>query len=311
MKKLLLSGVVLTALALPALAADLPRKAPAYRPPPPPPVLNWTGFYVGLNAGALWGCGDASITTTPSSVDPGFPHGNLATQNAHVAAISAAGTGSFDNGCRDANFIGGGQIGYNWQFTSWVVGIEADFQGIARNHNNHTFVNVAPVTTDSIYGPSNWIGTATFERDNSWLGTVRARAGFLATPAFLIYATGGLAYGKTSGDASLDLRSDICTAAPTTPAVCPHFNEPSAFFSSDKTRTGWTVGGGFEWMFAPQWSVKAEYLYYDLGSRDFSFPFTVHDNDSLRNATFVSSGNFDIKGSIARVGVNYHFGGLY
>jgi len=64
-------------------------------------------------------------------------------------------------------------------------------------------------------------------------------------------------------------------------------------------------------MFAPRWSVKAEYLYYDLGSRDFSFPVTITDTNSNRSATFVSNGSFDIKGNIARVGINYHFGGAY
>jgi outer membrane immunogenic protein len=81
----------------PALAADLPRKAP---PPvvPPPPVLSWTGFYVGLNAGAVWGCGSASNTVTNISSDANFPHGighppptTTGAENlAHLAAISSA-----------------------------------------------------------------------------------------------------------------------------------------------------------------------------------------------------------------------------
>jgi outer membrane immunogenic protein len=294
----LLSGVVLTALALPALAADLPRKAPAYRPPPPPPPLSWTGFYIGLNAGATWGCGSASNTVTPTSVDLGFPHGgNLATTNAHVSAISAAGSFDFDNGCRNANFIGGGQIGYNWQFTNWLAGIEADFQGIAgHNNNNNGFVNVVPV---GIAGEGNWVGTAAFDRDQRWLGTIRGRIGFLATPAVLIYATGGGAFAKVSGDVAVDLRNDLF--------CCTHIPPNTAFASIDKTRWGWTAGGGVEWMFAPQWSVKAEYLYYDLGSRDLDFPFTVHDNLTGLNANFNSHTTVDFKGHIARVGINWHF----
>jgi outer membrane immunogenic protein len=305
MKKLLLSGVTLAALAVgPALAADLPRKAPPA--PPPPPVLSWTGWYVGLNAGAVWGCGSASNTVTPASSDPRWPHGFPITQFAehdrHVAAVSAATSFDLDNGCRDANFIGGGQIGYNWQFTGWVVGIEADFQGIGGNNNNGTRSQSAFAAEGPAYAPgSNWVGTATFERDNTWLGTLRARAGFLATPAFLIYATGGLAYGKTSGNLTLDIRNDVF--------CCDHIPAVTGFFDSDKSRAGWTVGGGVEWMFAPRWSLKAEYLYYDLGSRDLDFAFTIHDNLSNQNATFNSHTNVDFKGSIARVGVNYHFGG--
>jgi outer membrane immunogenic protein len=309
MKKLLLSGVTLAALAVgPALAADLPRKAPPA--PPPPPVLNWTGWYVGLNAGAVWGCGNAHNTLSNVSSDANFPHGighppptsPTAESNAHLAAISSVGTFDFDNGCRNANFIGGGQIGYQWQFGTWVAGIEADIQGIGGNNNSGTFVKTAHLDFDVI-GGQNWIGTGTFQRDNSWLGTLRGRIGFLWTPAFLVYATGGLAYGKTSGDITLDIRNDVY--------CCDHIPPATAFFSGDKTRAGWTVGGGAEWMFAPHWSVKAEYLYYDLGSRDFSFPVTITDTNSNRSATFVSNGSFDIKGNIARVGINYHFGGAY
>jgi outer membrane immunogenic protein len=205
MKKLLLSGVTLVALAVgPALAADLPRKAPPA--PPPPPALSWTGWYAGLNAGAVWGCGSASNTVTNVSSDANFPHGighppptsPGPVSIAHLAAISSATSFDLDNGCRDANFIGGGQIGYNWQFTGWVVGIEADFQGIGGNNNSGTFVKTVAGPNDPFV--NNWVGTATFERDNSWLGTVRGRLGWLATPTWLIYATGGLAYGKTSGN---------------------------------------------------------------------------------------------------------------
>jgi outer membrane immunogenic protein len=299
MKKLVLTGVTFAALAVgPALAADLPRKAPAYTPPPPPPppVLTWTGWYIGLNAGAVWGCGDASKTLSPGQVDPGFPHGDATQTNAHLAAISAAGSFDFNNGCRDANFIGGGQIGYNWQFTNWVVGLEADFQGVGGNNNNGGFVNTVNV---GIPGQGNWIGTGTFERDHTWLATFRGRVGFLATPAFLIYATGGLARGKVSGDLTVDLRNDaLC---------CGHIPAVGTFTSIDSTRLGWTVGGGVEWMFAPSWSVKGEYLYYDLGSRDSNFPITIHDTQSTLNATFNSASRIDLKGSIARVGINWHF----
>ena len=310
MKKLLVSAVSFAALAVgPALAADLPRKAPPA--PPPPPPLTWTGWYVGLNAGAVWGCGSASNTVTRVRSDANFPHGighpfptsPTPVSEAHLNAIASATSFDLDNGCRDANFIGGGQIGYNWQFTGWVVGIEADFQGIGGNNNNGTFSRtVAGPALAGVEAPNNWVATAAFERDNTWLGTLRGRAGFLWTPAFLVYATGGLAYGKTSGNLSLDLRNSLY--------CCDHIPAVHGFFDSDNSRAGWTVGGGVEWMFAPRWSLKAEYLYYDLGSRDLNFNFTVHDTNSNRSATFNSATNIDFKGSIARVGVNYHFGGV-
>src|SRR5262245_4121383 len=211
MKKLLLSGVTLAALAVgPALAADLPRKAPPA--PPPPPVISWTGWYAGLNAGAVWGCGNAHNTLSNVRSDVNWPHGGVppalplhpppqttpAESAAHLAAISSVGTFDFDNGCRNANFSGGGQIGYQWQFGTWVAGIEADIQGIGGNNNSGTFVKTASVGFPSgVVAPpteGSWIGTATFERDNSWLGTLRGRIGFIWTLAFFIYATGDFGY---------------------------------------------------------------------------------------------------------------------
>jgi outer membrane immunogenic protein len=132
--------------------------------------------------------------------------------------------------------------------------------------------------------------------------------GFLATPAFLIYATGGLARGNVKGDLNVDLRNDaFCCGNDIVPPGVDHIPGVGTFASIDSTRLGWTVGGGVEWMFVPSWSVKAEYLYYDLGSRDLNFPITIHDNASGLNATFNSATRVDFKGSIARVGINWHF----
>ena len=83
-----------------------------------------------------------------------------------------------------------------------------------------------------------------------WFGTVRGRLGFLATPTFLLYGTGGLAYGRVASATvnSFTATPDIYTG------------------STSTTRAGWTAGAGGEWMFAPNWSAKAEYLYVDLGT---------------------------------------------
>ena len=86
-----------------------------------------------------------------------------------------------------------------------------------------------------------------------WLGTVRGRMGFLATPAMLIYGTGGLAYGSVSSDFVMTQSH----------AVSNTFGSLAASLSD--TRAGWTVGAGFEWLFAPNWTARVEYLYYDLG----------------------------------------------
>ena len=79
------------------------------------------------------------------------------------------------------------------------------------------------------------------------------------------------------------------------------------FGSASDTRVGWTASGGVEWMFAPNWSVKAEYLYYDLGSVDANYVVLINDTASGLNATFNGQASVDFKGHIARVGVNWHF----
>ena len=116
MRLLLLAGCAVGALIAPAMAADMPIKAPRYVAPP-----LWSGFYVGLNAGWVDSQNSLSTVATPTpdaalGVIPGVSEG--------LAALS---TGSIPGGNR-SGFIGGGQIGYNWQASNWVFGLEADIQ---------------------------------------------------------------------------------------------------------------------------------------------------------------------------------------
>ena len=152
MKKILLSSVALLGLASGAMAADLPsRRAPA------PiiaavPVFTWTGFYVGVNAGYGWNDGG---------------DGDLVFEDATIF-------GDSDN---DGGFVGGAQVGYNYQIGSFVVGLEGDIQ----------YADFGGVNYD--FGP-----LGIYENDNDdWFGTVRARAG-VAFDRALIYATGGFAF---------------------------------------------------------------------------------------------------------------------
>ncbi len=120
MKKLLTSLAAFTALTTVASAADLPRRA---APPvfTPVPVFTWTGFYAGFNAGYGFGVQDALAPTQVNTIDNRVFNGPPGT----VAAVI------FNNGSRNDGFVGGGQIGYNYQFTPGsgiVVGIEADAQ---------------------------------------------------------------------------------------------------------------------------------------------------------------------------------------
>src|SRR3984893_9667789 len=125
-----------------ALAAYLPSRAPPPVYLPPPPVFTWTGLYIGINAGYTWSSSNAVDTDgTPIFANPAFPLGS----SSIAAALAEVGT--TDLSVNPAGFIGGGQIGYNFQFSnSWVVGIEADIQGIAGGDKSATIgaITVVP-----------------------------------------------------------------------------------------------------------------------------------------------------------------------
>lgn len=153
--------------------------------------------------------------------------------------------------------IGGGQLGYNWQTGAWLLGIEGDFQGSSQRRT-HSFIDTAG---------------ATFETEGKipWFATLRGRLGYVSGP-WLLYATGGGAW--------VNFKASVTDAAGVT-------------VSDDTTRSGWTVGGGVEWMFIPQWSAKVEYLYIS----------TDHTSLVLDGDTF----DRRIQENVFRAGVNYHF----
>lgn len=292
MKKIL-SLAFLTLSAGAALAADLPsQKGPPMLPPPPPPPL-WTGFFVGLNAGGTWSASNNVHTIAYPGACNAFACPGTSFYYAGLATGSAGGSSS--------GFIGGGQIGYNWQFfNSFVGGVEADIQGVASSQSDGSFWNGADVFGVGTFG--SMIRTS---RSLDYIGTVRGRLGWLFTPTLMVYGTGGLAYGGVTVNSGV---SQYVLAPPGLAAsVLPSFG--SGAFAD--TRVGWTVGGGLEWLFWPNWSAKVEYLYYDLGSVNYSISPLVANTvflppiDLFGSIYPSSSTRFD--GHIVRAGLNYHF----
>lgn len=213
-----------------SFAADLPARTYTKAPAPVyAPVYNWTGFYIGGHIGAAFG-GDDGFDTN---------------------IVGLTGTS------RDAAFLGGGQIGADYQFSpNWVLGIEGQISALTDNERTFT----AP--------------TGDFIRDRSdWLASVTGRLGYTWGPGML-YVKGGVAFRDDSG---LGVTAGFAPAA------------------TDKESTGWTIGGGLEYMFAPAWSAKVEYQYYDFGTTN------VVTNAGL--------GALSYKDDIhtVKVGVNYHF----
>jgi outer membrane immunogenic protein len=129
-----------------ANAADMAVKAPVYKAPPPVIISDWAGFYLGVNGGGGWGNNKFDVS----------PEHNVSTSGG----------------------VFGGQVGYNWQFGSFVAGVEGDFDG-------------ATISKTDNFG---------FKQKTDELATARARIGYAVLPNLLAYGTGGYAYGHTSID---------------------------------------------------------------------------------------------------------------
>jgi outer membrane immunogenic protein len=272
-----LKGVAIAALTavgtVAAQAADLPTRKEAPAPVFVPPPFTWTGFYIGLNAGGIWSSGSRSLTLIDphAGVDGAFLNGAL--------------PGGLGSG--NAGFIGGGQAGYNWQTGAFVLGVETDFDGTTLSRSRDLvgagFFNPYLGATDNL--------TLHSKVSLDWLGTTRGRVGFVVTPdnRFMIYGTGGVAYGGGSANASF---FDSATGA--------YWNgNPSG------SRVGWTIGAGAEYAFTNNWTLRGEYLYVDLGSHNF----TSIGNPAA--ATFFpdvyAQGHINYNASIFRAAVNYKF----
>jgi outer membrane immunogenic protein len=135
--------------------------------------------------------------------------------------------------------------------------------------------------------------SGSFDQKLPWFGTARARLGFLPTDHWMLYVTGGLAYGEVDTNVTVN----TAVAFPTGPVIA----SASSVASVNTSRAGWTVGGGAEWVISGPWTAKVEYLYVDLGS--------VSNNFAGFGAFTPLSTNSRVTDNIARVGLNYRFGG--
>jgi outer membrane immunogenic protein len=209
MKALLCSTAIGALSIAPALAADISRPMPPAPPPmapAPPPYIapfSWTGFYVGASIGAVWG----SSSVRDASAFELYPTAG----STHTA--------------NRVGFLGGLQGGFNWQVSSFVLGIEADYSWASANKT------------------TNILADAYFNSSLSGLGTIRGRLGF-AADRFMIYATGGGAYTQ--------LKERVYDAT------------PAFSLSATSNPWGWVVGGGVEYALIQNWSVKVEYLHVFL-----------------------------------------------
>jgi outer membrane immunogenic protein len=279
----LLAAAALTIAWLPdVLAADMLVKAPAMTPVAS--AYSWTGFYVGANAGGGWGRSSTDVVFDPRS---------------HFGVIDSA----VDPASHAINGgLGGLQAGYNWQASAFVFGLETDIQITGQKGDSKS---TATVTTSQAClapcvppPPLVTTGKLDYAQKLPWFGTLRGRLGVTPADGWLVYATGGLAFGEVTSDANLTLPPGNACLGP-----CPPAPSGSAASSFSQTRAGWVVGAGVEAAFGGGWSGKLEYLHLDLGSVSNSFTSTIHPFDG----TFTTRNR--VSDEIVRVGVNYRFGG--
>jgi outer membrane immunogenic protein len=262
MRKLFLAVSAFSALlaaSFAANAADLRMPAKAPPAPPPPPVFNWSGFYIGGNAGGAWVNHDMNDT---------------------LAGVNF-GNGNGNNGV----FIGGGQVGFNWQVGNFaggnfVWGVEADFDAASNNNNNGNGV--------IIVGPLGLGHTFAVSFNDRSVTTVAARLG-VAWDRVFWYVKGGGGWVSFNGFNVTDLNTGLS-------------------LNTDGGRTsdgGGLVGAGIEWAFADYWSIRFEYDALFLQSRTFTVPF---NSPVLAGDTF-TTGNRTLQ--MATVGINWRWGWGY
>lgn len=224
---------------------------------------SWTGFYVGGRAGLGWS--DNDLEARLFNRDTGFD-------------LELPGHADLDEG----GFIGGGEVGFNWQWHWLVLGAEADFSGTSIDSDHHDFRDLGnPTNVDE--------AELSAHQDLDWVGTVRGRIGFVPWCRLMIYGTGGFAYGELDESADVDFRD----TGGTTHYPAHH----------DDTETGFAAGGGIEYAIDRHWSVKAEYLFIDLGDQSR----LVVQNPDLNNGADVTRYHWDAEFHTVVVGLNFKF----
>jgi outer membrane immunogenic protein len=290
MKKFSLGCIPIAALAAIgcANAADLPVKAPPVVAP-----FSWTGCYVGVYVGGAWsdggtftdqgqnGLGAAGSTAVP----PFLSYAGGAVASRIVPPHS------WDSD-RDASFIGGGTLGCNWQpvGSSFVLGLEgeAGYMHLAGQAFD-------PNTLVSTQTALDVLGNA---KAGDWYGMVTGRLGY-AWDRTLLYVKGGVAFVPT--------RASVIDACQNTAIGCGNWLIST---TGSNTVATWTVGGGIEWAFAQNWSVKGEYMFIALGD-DGGFqrcgPVTTPSGATLAGGPFCFNNSFNHIHT-AKIGLNYRFG---
>jgi outer membrane immunogenic protein len=222
--------------------------------PPPPPEFSWEGLYIGISGG--YG-GDR------------FEYPFSYSQDCCGYIYDKSLSGQFD--ITSSGFVYGAQVGYNLMLDPhWLLGIEADIQGTSIKGNLGFHLD-----------PSFDVNAGS---KVDWFGTIRGRIGW-ADGRFLLYATGGWAYGKATAYAN-----------------ATYSGSPIFDLSKSANLSGFAVGGGAEYAITDHWTLKTEYLYVDLGKNNLlSYVGSAYNCDIAFNL------DQKTKFHVVRAGLNYKF----
>jgi len=253
-KTIATAAVALLATTVAGAAADMsmPLKAP------PVPYFTWDGFYLGVNVGYGWG--DNQWTSQGAFELPGVTVTNFDPGTNHV--------------------LGGVQAGANYQFGTWVAGIEADVMALGAKESATGNIFIGGVAAPGI--------TVTGTSQDDWLALFTGRLGW-AWDRALLYVKGGVAAGQTKDNFSL-----FAAGAPGT------FID---FGTKTNVLVGGTIGAGIEYAFAPHWTAKIEYNYVDLGSNTENFNIVTGGV----GGTLTFREDIEHKINILKFGANYKF----
>ena len=265
---LILAILFIAASPLKTSADEGPADSLAPRAEPP---HERTGWYFGENAGYSWGESDIGYEQDPragSIFDVGSGIGRIINGDGELHPHSAT---------------GGVQGGYDYQAGVFVYGLVADFN---YRRGGDQIVFGVPLSADSLI----------LSTKQEWHGTVRARLGFYPSNAWLIYTTGGFAYGRVEHSVTQLISFDPF--------------EIRRSFSSSLNKVGWTVGTGAEYQFSRSWSVGIEYSYTDLGTDKNGAGLGTGSPDIGFGDLFpVTRASYNDAYHIARVMLNFRFGG--
>jgi outer membrane immunogenic protein len=257
-----IGALALTATTLPTSAADL-GAGPMVAQPLVNPPYSWTGLYIGANGGGKWGdfTGTERIAPTLNGVTAG----------------GVLGFGS--NNGSNTSFLAGGQIGFNWQVSQWVFGLEGDFDATSIRRSF-----IAPGTVLPPFLPGDTISLS-----NDWQASIRGRYGY-AWDRFMVYVTGGVAFASIKANVNFP----------------PAGGVPGLIATDTATGLGGTVGGGLEFGLWDNWSLGAEYRYTRYDHRNFIFAFG--DLPIAPGTTSPLTATTDLTTHEVTARLNYRFG---